>query len=175
MNTGRNAFRPTVPGNRLLDFNDFHSIQQITTETAAVIMEPVQSEAGVILPEEQFLKKIRKRCDETGTLLILDEIQTGLGRTGTLFCFEQHGIVPDILLLAKSLGGGMPLGAFISSRDNMHQLSHHPSLGHITTFGGHPVCCSSGKAAMEVLLDERLFDGVKERSELFKKLLRHPS
>ena len=171
----RNAFRPLIPGNRLLHFNDEDEIGQITNETAAVILEPVQAEAGVVIGEYNFLNKIRQRCDQVGALMILDECQTAFGRTGTLFCFEQYGIVPDILLLAKSLGGGMPLGAFISSREKMSALSNNPALGHITTFGGHPVCCAAGKAAMEVLLEGNLIDDVKKKSELFKKNLQHPS
>lgn len=171
----RNAFRPLIPGNRLLHFNDVSELGQITGETAAVILEPVQAEAGVVIGEDNFLDKIRQRCDQVGALMILDECQTAFGRTGTLFCFEQYGIVPDILLLAKSLGGGMPLGAFISSREKMSALSKNPALGHITTFGGHPVCCASGKAAMEVLLEENLVAGVEKKSLLFKKNLQHPS
>jgi len=170
----RNAFRPLIPGNRLLNFNDESEIEQITNETAAVILEPVQAEAGVISAEKTFLKKIRERCGEVGALMILDECQTAFGRTGTLFCFEQYEIVPDILLLAKSLGGGMPLGAFISSKEKMNALSNNPALGHITTFGGHPVCCAAGKAAMEVFLEENLMEDVKRKSEVFKNSLHHP-
>ncbi len=130
----KHAYRPLIPGNRLLPFNDIHAIDQITEKTAAVIMEPIQAEAGVILPQPAFLPEIRKRCNETGALLIFDEIQTGVGRTGTLFFFEQQGVIPDILLLAKSLGGGLPLGAFISSQQYMQLLTHDPVLGHLTTF-----------------------------------------
>ena len=171
----KQPFRPLIPGNRLLTFNDFPMIDQISELTAAVILEPVQAEAGVILPENDFLMKIRQRCDETGALLILDEIQTGLGRTGSLFSFEQYGFVPDILLLAKSLGGGMPLGAFISSYEKMQSLIHDPALGHVTTFGGHPVCCAAGKAAMEELLTSNLAGEVRSKSDHFRKLLKHPA
>jgi acetylornithine/succinyldiaminopimelate/putrescine aminotransferase len=128
----------------------------------------------VISAEKNFLKKLRQRCEEVGALMILDECQTAFGRTGTLFCFEQYEIVPDVLLLAKSLGGGMPLGAFISSKERMIALSNNPALGHITTFGGHPVCCAAGKVAMEVLLEENLMEDVKRKSEFFKDSLHHP-
>lgn len=171
----RRAFRPLIPGNQLLHFNDQEGIDSITDATAAVIMEPVQAEAGVVLPAAGFLQQIRKRCNDTGTLLIFDEIQTGMGRTGSLFCFEQYGVVPDILLLAKALGGGMPLGAFIASAAHMHQLTHHPVLGHLTTFGGHPVSCAAGKAAMEVVMNEGLVSGVSYRQNLFCQQLQHVS
>lgn len=171
----KQAFRPLIPGNELLHFNNQDEIKRITVSTAAVIMEPVQAEAGVILPENDFLQQIRKRCYETGTLLILDEIQTGMGRTGTLFCFEQYGIIPDILLVAKAFGGGMPLGAFISSHENMQALTNDPVLGHLTTFGGHPVSCAAGKAALEVLLRENLMQGVIEKRLLFHQQLIHPA
>jgi acetylornithine/succinyldiaminopimelate/putrescine aminotransferase len=171
----RNAFRPLLPATRLLPFNDERALAFITEETAAVIAEPVQAEAGVIIPDTHFMHSLRNRCNQTGTLLILDECQTGLGRTGTLWCFEQFEIVPDMLLLAKSLGGGMPLGAFIAPREMMKALSHHPALGHITTFGGHPVSCAAGKAAMDVLLNEHLTEGVERKKNLFANLLHHPA
>ena len=135
----KNAFRPLLPDTRILNFNAENDLQQITKRTACVIVEPIQGEAGIILPENDFLKKLRTRCNETETLLIFDEIQTGLGRTGTLFAFERYGVVPDILCAAKSIGGGMPLGAFISSNEIMSTLKSNPALGYITTFGGHPV------------------------------------
>lgn len=168
------AFRPLLPGIKFIDFNDPAGLAQITEETACVIMETIQGEAGVRIPDKKYLLALRKRCHETRTLLILDEIQTGFGRSGTLFAFEQFGIRPDILLLAKALGGGMPLGAFISSAEIMRSLSHDPVLGHITTFGGHPVSCAAGHAAFEVLLEENLISRVKEKHELFKSLLTHP-
>ncbi|MEP7127575.1 MAG: aminotransferase class III-fold pyridoxal phosphate-dependent enzyme [Chitinophagales bacterium] len=171
----KQAFRPLLPGNQLLHFNELRGLEKITTGTAAVIMEPVQAEAGIILPANDFLKLVRSRCDETGALMILDEIQTGMGRTGTLFCFEHYGIVPDILLTAKAFGGGMPLGAFISSAENMQSLTHDPVLGHLTTFGGHPVSCAAGHAALEVLLKENLMSGVEYRRSLFEKYLTHPA
>lgn len=169
----RNAFRPLLPGSRQLHFNCESELAFITEETAGVIIEPVQAEAGVIIPEKEFMQALRKRCSQTGALLILDECQTGFGRTGTLWCFEPLGIVPDVLLLAKSLGGGMPLGAFIASHELMKSLSKNPALGHITTFGGHPVSCAAGKAALEVLLDEKLLSTVEKKKNLFTDLLDH--
>jgi len=140
-----------------------------------VIIETVQGEAGVIAAEKDFLKALRKICDETGALLVFDEVQTAFGRTGKLFAFEHFEVVPDILMLAKGLGGGMPLGAFIASKELMTSLSNNPALGHITTFGGHPVCCAAGHAAMEVLLDSDLIKRVKAKEEIFRKLLVHPA
>lgn len=172
--TFRNAFRPLLPMTRLLHYNRESELAFITEETAAVIAEPVQAEAGVIVPDKNYLRALRKRCHQTGTLLILDECQTGLGRTGTLWCFEQFDVVPDVLLLAKSLGGGMPLGAFIASHEMMQTLSHHPALGHITTFGGHPVSCAAGKAAMEVLFRDNLIQGVELKKKRFAEELHHP-
>lgn len=171
----KQAYRPLIPGNQLLCFNSSDDLQKITSDTAAVIMEPVQAEAGVILPENDFLQKVRMRCNETGTLMILDEIQTGMGRTGTLFCFEQYHIVPDILLLAKAFGGGMPLGAFVSSQEIMQVLTNNPVLGHLTTFGGHPVSCAAGLAALKILLEEDLISKVQHKRDLFEKQLAHPS
>lgn len=170
----KNSFRPLLPGIKVLTFNSTDELDLITTETACVIVEPIQGEAGVIIPENDFLNKLRKRCSETGALLIFDEIQTAFGRTGKLFAFEHFDVIPDILLLGKALGGGMPLGAFISSHEVMQMLSHDPVLGHITTFGGHPLCCASGLAAMHVLLEEHLMDTVLNKGALFRKNLQHP-
>ena len=150
------------------------SLAEITTETACVIAEPVQAERGVRLPDKEWMKALRRRCDETGAMLILDEIQTGFGRTGSLWAFEQLGIVPDILLLGKALGGGMPLGGFIVARERMLLLTLGPVLGHITTFGGHPVCCAAGKAGMEVLLAESVIGLVEAKAALFRSLMQHP-
>jgi acetylornithine/N-succinyldiaminopimelate aminotransferase len=169
----KNAFRPLLPDVRILDFNAHAQLEQITGRTACVIVEPVQAEAGVVLPENDFLKALRKRCDETGALLIFDEIQTGCGRTGSMFAFGQYEVIPDILLLAKGLGGGMPVGAFISSKEIMSCLSENPVLGHITTFGGHPVCCAAAAACLEVLIKDRLPQQVNEKEALFKELLKH--
>lgn len=164
-------FAPLLPGIDHLDFNSTASFNQITTETACVIVEPVQGEAGIIIGTQDFLSALRTRCNETGTLLIFDEIQTGLGRTGYMFAFEKYGVIPDILLLAKGLGGGMPLGAFISSHEIMQTLTNNPVLGHITTFGGHPVSCAAALANIEVIINEQLIEGVAAKSNLFVQLL----
>ena len=167
------AFRPLLPDILQMNCNSFEDLENITERTACVIAETVQSEAGVLVPQNDWLKALRKKCYETGTLLVLDEIQCGFGRNGTLWAFEQFDVVPDILLLGKALGGGMPLGAFIADKKIMDSLSHNPALGHINTFGGHPVCCAAGMAAFYVLLDEKLVDGVKAKEELFVSLLKH--
>ncbi len=170
----RNAFRPLLPDVLHLDFNSFEDLELITEQTACVIAETIQAEAGVIVPKDNWLKRLRKKCDETGTLLVLDEIQCGFGRHGTLWAFEQFDVVPDILLLGKALGGGMPMGAFIADKKLMDCLTNNPVLGHINTFGGHPVCCAAGLAAVNFLLDEKLIDLVKEKEQLFLSLLSHP-
>ncbi len=175
----RNAFRPLLPDVLHLEYNpiaigSFESLKEIRQHTACVIAETVQAEAGIIVPSVEWMQALRKKCDETGTLLILDEIQTGFGRTGKLWGFEHFNIVPDILLLGKALGGGMPLGAFIADKKLMDAFTENPVLGHITTFGGHPVCCAAGMAAMKALLDEKMIDGVKQKEELFRSLLVHP-
>ncbi len=167
------AFRPLLPGILQLPYNSFNDLERITEETACVIAETIQAEAGVIVPQNGWLKALRKKCDETGTLLVLDEIQCGFGRNGTLWAFEQFDVVPDILLLGKALGGGMPLGAFVADKKIMQSLAHDPVLGHINTFGGHPVCCAAGSAAFDVLLDEKLVEAVKEKEKLFLTLLVH--
>ena len=171
----RNAFRPLLPGIVQLSYNSFNDLQYITEQTACVIAETIQAEAGVLVPQNDWLKALRQRCDETGTLLVLDEIQCAFGRNGTLFAFEQFNVAPDILLLGKALGGGMPLGAFVADKKVMDSLTHNPVLGHINTFGGHPVCCAAGLAAFDVLLEEKLMDTVKEKEQLFLSLLKHPS
>jgi acetylornithine/succinyldiaminopimelate/putrescine aminotransferase len=171
----RNAYRPLLPGIHHLNYNSFEDLNFITEQTACVIAETVQAEAGIIAPKENWLKGLRERCSETGTLLVLDEIQTGFGRTGKLWGFENFNIVPDIVLLGKALGGGMPLGAFIADQTIMNSLAENPVLGHITTFGGHPVCCAAGMAAMQVLLTENLIKEVPVKSELFKNILIHPA
>ncbi len=172
----KDAFRPLLPGVAHLDFNDFGQLEQVTGDTACVIVEPVQGEAGVRLPAAGYLNALRRRCDAVGALLIFDEIQTGLGRTGDMFALAHYGVTPDIVCLAKALGGGMPLGAFISSRQIMSSLSHDPALGHITTFGGHPVCCAAGLAAMDVILEENLTASVERKGALYEELLGgHPA
>lgn len=170
----RNAFRPLLPGIVQLQYNSFDDLQHITEETACVIAETVQAEAGVLVPVDGWLTALRKRCDETGTLMVLDEIQCGFGRNGSLFAFEQFNVVPDILLLGKALGGGMPLGAFVADKKIMDSFTHSPVLGHINTFGGHPVCCAAGLAAFNVLLDENLVATVKQKEQLFLSNLHHP-
>ncbi|MEI8278287.1 MAG: aspartate aminotransferase family protein [Bacteroidota bacterium] len=171
----RNSFRPLMPGVWHYDYNSLSLIDAINTETACVIIETVQAEAGVIEPSLQWLQALRARCNKTGTLLIFDEIQCGFGRTGKLWGFEHYGIIPDIVLLGKALGGGMPMGAFIASYSLMQLFTNGPVLGHITTFGGHPICCAAGIAAMHVLLDEKLIDTVIEKEKLFHSQLQHPS
>jgi acetylornithine/succinyldiaminopimelate/putrescine aminotransferase len=170
----RNSFRPLLPDTFRIDINDYTSLDIIDDKTACVIIEPVQGEAGVIRAEPSFLQELRERCNKSGALLIFDEVQTGFGRTGTMFAFEQYNVVPDILLLAKALGGGMPLGAFISSNDIMSSLISNPVLGHITTFGGHPVCCAAGLASLEVILGEKLIENTGYKSGIFKERLHHP-
>jgi len=164
-------FEPLLPEIDHIDFNSIDDLKIITSETACVIIEPVQGEAGIIAGNQQFLTALRKRCDEKGALLIFDEIQTGMGRTGTMFAFEKYKIIPDILLLAKGLGGGMPIGAFISSREIMQTLTVNPVLGHITTFGGHPVSCAAALASIGVIQDEKLVESVQAKSDLFIQLL----
>ena len=163
----RNAFRPLLPDILHLDFNNFESLELVTSQTACVIAETIQAEAGVIVPDKKWMPALRKKCTETGALLVLDEIQCGFGRNGTLWAFEKFDIVPDVLLLGKALGGGMPLGAFISDKKIMDSLTNNPVLGHINTFGGHPVCCAAGLAAFEVLKDENLIEKVFKKEKLF--------
>lgn len=170
----RNAFRPLLPGVHHLHYNSFDDLKYITENTACVFAETVQAEAGIIAPTEAWIAALRDRCTQTGTLLVLDEIQAGFGRTGTLWGFEKYDVVPDILLLGKALGGGMPLGAFIAERTLMQHLTDNPVLGHITTFGGHPVCCAAGLAAFKALLDEELIHGVLKKADLFLQRLVHP-
>jgi len=170
----KNAFRPLLPDTIQIDFNDESSLESVDNKTACVITDPVQAEAGIIYPLNDFLKKLRSRCTETGSLLIFDEVQTGFGRTGFMFALNRFDVVPDILVLAKALGGGMPLGAFISSKKIMASLISNPRLGHITTFGGHPVCCAAGLASLEVITGENLIASCEEKSNLFKKELNHP-
>lgn len=174
------AYRPLLPDIQWLAFNDFIDLQKITHRTAAVIVETVQAESGVHVPlsktenTEGYLFALKKRCEEVGALLILDEIQAGMGRTGTLWAFEQYGITPDVLLLAKGLGGGMPIGAFIADRALMQSFTNEPVLGHITTFGGHPVSCAAALATLQTLLASDLIAEVKAKEVLFRRLLVHP-
>lgn len=198
----RNAFRPLLPGVIHLDYNSFDQLEQIGPQTACVIAETIQAENGVIKPggedkigsqekpaqitnearekmepfhSKNWLQALRKKCDESGALLVLDEIQTGFGRTGTLWGFEQYVVVPDIILLGKALGGGLPLGAFVASKHLMDMLMDQPVLGHITTFGGHPLSCAAGLASLNVLLDEQLMESVPHKEKIFRRLLVHPA
>jgi acetylornithine/succinyldiaminopimelate/putrescine aminotransferase len=166
-------FRPLLPNINHIEYNCEYCLRHITDKTAAVIVEPVQAEWGVRPPFDNYLTKLRAKCTETGTLLILDEIQTGYGRTGSLFAFDKYGIVPDILLLAKGMGGGMPIGAFVSSKENMRYFSDHPILGHITTFGGHPVSCAAALATLKTLLSENYVSEVAKKEEYIKSRLEH--
>jgi len=170
----KQKYRPLLPDVRFITFGREEDLEMITTQTACVIMETVQGEAGIRVASADYMQKLRAKCTATGTLLILDEIQAAFGRTGKLFAFEHYGIVPDILLLAKALGGGMPIGAFIANREVMGVLKENPILGHITTFGGHPVSSVAGLASLEVILEENLVDGVAAKEELFRALLVHP-
>jgi acetylornithine/N-succinyldiaminopimelate aminotransferase len=167
----RNAFLPLLPQVTFLPFNDKKALAGIDRKTAAVITEPIQSEGGVNVPSDDFLPAVRKRCDETGAVLIFDEVMTGLGRTGKLFAFQHWGITPDILVLAKSLGGGMPLGAFISRPEVLKTLSEDPPLSHVTTFGGHPVCCAAGLAALEATLAGRLHHKANQKGRYLMQRL----
>lgn len=167
--------RPLLPDVHFMHFNVAEDLALIDERTAAVIVEPIQGDAGIRVPDAAWMLALRQRCDETGTMLVFDEVQTGFGRTGKLFAFEHFGVVPDILVLGKALGGGMPIGAFVSSREHMALFTHHPVLGHITTFGGHPIPCAAGLAALEVLLEEGLPENARRMGALFKKLLVHPT
>jgi acetylornithine/N-succinyldiaminopimelate aminotransferase len=164
-----------LPDTFQIVFNDIAGLSFIDKDTACVVAEPVQAEAGVIWPENNFLELLRQRCNDTGALLIFDEVQTGFGRIGSIFATERFKVVPDIIVLAKALGGGMPLGAFISSKEIMSAFCSDPVLGHITTFGGHPVCCAAGLASLEVILSENLISNSKTKSELFRANLNHPA
>jgi acetylornithine/succinyldiaminopimelate/putrescine aminotransferase len=171
----KNAFRPLLPDVTFLSFGNIDELDHITTETACVIMETIQGDAGVRIPSRTYMQAIRKRCTDTGTILILDEIQCGMGRTGKLFAFEYFDIEPDILTVAKAFGGGLPIGAFIADRKMMRVFTHDPMLGHITTFGGNPVCCASALATLNVLLDENLIAQVEEKGRAFEQYLKHPA
>ena len=171
----KQSFAPFMPGVVNVPYNDFSAIGLIDESFAAVVLEPVQAEAGVIVPEKGYLEKIKQRCEEKGVIMILDEVQTGIGRTGNLFAFEHFNIIPDILVLAKGLGGGMPIGAFISSSEIMDSLKNNPVLGHITTFGGHPVSCAAAYANLNFLNRSGLFDTVRKKEFLFREYLIHPA
>ncbi|HNL84589.1 MAG TPA: aspartate aminotransferase family protein [Chitinophagales bacterium] len=169
----KSAFRPLLPDTRLIRYNSEEDLSFISKRTAAVFIEPVQAEAGILVPDKFYLQKVRQRCNETGTLLVFDEIQTGCGRTGTLFRFEKENVIPDILLLAKGLGGGMPVGCFISDKKIMNTLTYQPVLGHITTFGGNAVCCAAALASLKAIQEDRLYASVEAKEKLFVELLKH--
>lgn len=172
----KRAFRPLLPDVRAIEFNDFEALSAITERTAAVLAEPVQGEAGVRPPKEGYLEALRRRCDEVGALLIFDEIQTGMGRTGAMFAMQRYGVTPDIVCLAKAFGGGMPLGGFAARHEVMRTLQENPTLGHITTFGGHPVCCAAGLAALNYLVEHDVVAQVEAKGALYEELLRdHPA
>ncbi len=171
----KQSFRPLLPDVRHIRHNHEQELAQITTRTAAVILETVQGEAGVRVPSKTYLQKLRARCTEVGALLVLDEIQCGFGRTGTFWAFEQFGVVPDILTCAKGMGGGMPIGAFISRQEIMHSFKNDPMLGHITTFGGHPVSCAASLATLQILQEENLIEQVAAKAARFKEKLVHPA
>ncbi len=172
----KGAFRPLLPDTDSIEFNDFTMLERITERTACVLAEPVQGEAGVRVPVQGYLQALRKRCDEVGALLVFDEIQTGMGRTGEMFASLKYGVTPDIVCLAKAFGGGMPLGAFVARHEIMDTLQENPVLGHITTFGGHPVCCAAGLAALEYMLDNRVVEAVERKGALYEELLHnHPA
>ena len=170
----KRAFRPLLPDIICLQYGDIEDLTKISIHTAAVVLDPVQAESGVTIPSIEYMQQLRKVCTDKGALLILDEAQTAFGRCGSMFAFEQYGIVPDILLLAKAFGGGMPLGAFIADKAIMYQLTDNPVLGHITTFGGHPVSCAAGLAALQVIQEENLISQVETKGQLFEAKLRHP-
>ena len=169
----KSAFYPLLPEVRFIDFNNLSQLNTISSKTAGVIVEPIQGDAGVRIPSKEFLIALRDRCSEVGAMLIFDEIQTGLGRTGKLFAFEHYNVVPDVLTIGKAFGGGMPIGGFVSSKENMKALTYNPELGHITTFGGHPVCCAAALASLELISDDKLLNQLELKGQLFEDLLSH--
>jgi len=172
--TYKQKFRPLLPDCRQIIYNDFDSLKQITEKTAAIVIEPVQGATGFITPENGFLNAVRNRCDEVGALLIFDEIQTCYGRTGNLFGLETYGVIPDILCMAKGMGGGMSIGSFTTSTEKMHCLRENPKLGHITTFGGHPIACAAALATLNELCETEFIREVPKKEALFRTLLKHP-
>ena len=171
----KNAYRPLLPDHTIIDLNNLQQLNFINDSTAAVFIEPIMAEAGIIFPEKEFLEKLRKKCNEHQVILVFDEIQTGMGRTGHLFAFDDMNIVPDILLLGKAFGGGMPLGAFIASKEIMSKLSYDPALGHLTTTGGHPVSCAAALASLIILTTTDLLASVKKKELILKSMLKHPA
>ncbi len=169
----KNAFRPLLPDTKMIRYGVEDDLNFISAKTAAIIIEPIQAESGVTVPHENYLNKVRAKCDAHGALMILDEIQTGFGRTGKLFAFQHTNTIPDILLLAKGMGGGMPVGAFVSSAENMNLFTNNPVLGHITTFGGNPVTAAAAKATLEVLLQTKVYETAPQLENIFRKRLQH--
>ena len=170
----KKAYRPLLPGIQFIKFNDASDLDKITTKTAAVLLETIQGGAGFIMPQNDYLKKVKERCEAVGALLILDEIQPGFGRTGKLFGFQHYDVVPDILVMGKGMGGGLPIGAFSSSAAHMHHLTENPKLGHITTFGGNAIIASAALSTLRTLKKEELIEAVAEKEKLFRSLLKHP-
>lgn len=170
----KNPFRPLLPDIQFIELNNFDDLQQITQRTAGVILESIQGDAGVRIPSNEYMQALRKRCSEVGALLIVDEIQSGMGRSGKMWAYEHYGIQPDILTAGKALGAGMPIGCVASSKGLMHKLSTNPMLGHITTFGGHPVVCAAAAAGLKILRKENLIEQVDEKAQWIKKILKHP-
>lgn len=167
----KNSYRPLLPGVSHIRFNSFEDLELITDKCACVLAEPIMAEAGVFAPKDNYLSALRERCNQTGTLLIFDEIQTGFGRIGSMFAHQKYNVIPDIMTLAKALGGGMPLGAVVSSSELMSKFQSNPVLGHITTFGGHPVCCAAALASLKILLKEDWIEKVNEKSAIFARAL----
>jgi len=170
----KHAFRPLLPGIKFIRFGNVDDLDHISEKTACFILETIQGEAGVRIADAGYFQAVSKKCAQTGTLLILDEIQVGFGRTGKFWAFQHYDIVPDIVLTAKGMGGGMPIGAFIASEYTMAVLKNDPILGHITTFGGHPVCAAASLATLKLIMEENLMEGVENKAQIFKKLLVHP-
>jgi acetylornithine/N-succinyldiaminopimelate aminotransferase len=168
----KSPFRPLLPNIRMIEFNNIESLEIITEHAACVIIETIQGDAGMIEPTQAFMDSLRKKCNETGAILIFDEVQVGMGRTGKMFAFEHYNVVPDILTLGKALGGGMPIGAFVSSYENMNKLSHHPMLGHITTFGGHPVVAAAANANIAVLKEENWIAETEEKGLFLENIIK---
>jgi acetylornithine/N-succinyldiaminopimelate aminotransferase len=169
----KNSFRPLLPDVKILEFNNFSQLSSVTNRTACVIIEPIQGEAGIHKANAEYLRSLRKKCDETGTLLIFDEIQTGFGRTGTLFAFENYNITPDVMLIAKGMGGGLPIGGFVASKELMSNFMSNPVLGNISTFGGNAVCVAAAKANLEVIVEDKLYLRAKEIEKIFTEILVH--
>jgi len=169
------SFRPLLPNVHFIEFNNINSLNIINKNAACVIIETIQGDAGLIKPTQEFITALREKCTTTGTLLIFDEVQVGMGRTGKMFAFEHYNVVPDILTLGKALGGGMPIGAFISSKEIMHSLTHKPMLGHITTFGGHPINCAAANACVDVLKEEKWIAEAEHKGQLLEDILSQSS